>query len=136
MPLATPTPRILWRIDQCLRALRRLGRRSVSILDIGCGDGSLLVRAAQRARELGFVAIIARGFDRSESEVMSARALAASERDPAIGLDFEVSHGIVPHPLGDEGEPDLVLVGADPELAGEAARFSLPAAWVIRHGWW
>ncbi len=83
--------RIMWRIDQLLRALRRAGRRSVAMIDLACGDGSRLVRAAKLARRLGFVAIEARGFDKSAVKVAAAAQAATAVRDPAIGLTFEVA---------------------------------------------
>lgn len=124
--------RIMWRIDQALRALHRAGRRSVSIVDVGCGDGSLLRRAALRARALGFVAIEARGFDRSPAKVAAAREAAGAKPDPAIGFAYEVAEGAPPAPQDEADEPDLVLA-AD---GLDANRLGVHGACVIRHGWW
>lgn len=72
-----------------LKSLRKRGRRSIRIVDADCGAGELLMLAARRARELGFLAIEGRGIDSDPQLIASARRNAARKSDPAIGLVFE-----------------------------------------------
>ncbi len=72
-----------------LKGLRKLGRRSIRIVDADCGAGDLLIHAARRARELGFVAIEGRGVDADPRLIADAQITAARQSDPAIGLVFE-----------------------------------------------
>ena len=56
--------REIWRrLDATLRSLFADGRRSLSVLDAGCGPGTWLRRLALRAREIGFERVNAFGFD-------------------------------------------------------------------------
>jgi hypothetical protein len=92
--------------------LRGARRRSLRIVDADCGDGTLLLQAVRYARALGFTAIEGRGIDGDPARVRAARAVAASLRDPAIGVTFEC---------------------VDPELAlAEEAEF--PADILLWHG--
>lgn len=117
------------RLIEALNALRDRGRRSVRIVDAACGDGGLLVEVARRARMLGFVAIEARGIDRDPAHVAHARLTAATLRDPAIGISFEV--GDAGPALAEEaGFPaDIVLCdrtgGADERVARAAGNLVL-----------
>ena len=70
--------------------LRSAHRRSVRIVDTGCGGGALLLCAVRYARELGFTAIEARGIDTAAPLIGRARAAAAALHDPAIGVSFVV----------------------------------------------
>lgn len=99
--------------DAGLTALREDERRSVRIVDAGCGDGTWLIWAAMRARTLGFTAIEAHGVDVSASGIARARAKAGAVRDLAIGLTFAVDD--LPAALAAEGEEpaDLVLCLGD-----------------------
>ncbi|WP_160172164.1 class I SAM-dependent methyltransferase [Novosphingobium lindaniclasticum] len=78
------------RLKARLQALRSKGRRSVRIVDVNCGDGGLLIRAASHARSLGFLAIEAVGLDSSTCHIEDARQRARSLDDLAIGLRFDV----------------------------------------------
>ena len=80
-----------------LKGLRKRGRRSIRIVDANCGAGELLIYAARRAREMGFVAIEGRGIDADPRLIASALHAAARASDPAIGLVFEL------------GDPDKAL---------------------------
>lgn len=97
------------RISCYLKRLRALGRRAVSIVDLGCGNGALAIAAARKARMLGFVAILVRGCDRSVTNVRSAQRNARPAADPAIGYDFAAGDAAsLPF---EDGEADLLLVG-------------------------
>ena len=66
--------REVWRrIDVKLAALAASGKRSLKILDAGCGPGTWLRRIALRARELGFAALELRGLDISPRMVALAQ---------------------------------------------------------------
>ncbi len=78
-------------IDDALIALRGHGRCAVHILDVRCGCGEWLVRAALRAASLGFVAVDARGFDEDAVFVERARATVRRLGDPRIGICFDVA---------------------------------------------
>ena len=70
------------RVDEALaRAGLRPGAR---VLDVGCGAGELLVRAAERFGATGT------GFDTAEVQIAEARRRAAA-RVPDAGLTFELS---------------------------------------------
>ena len=71
-----------------LKGLRRRGRRSIRIVDADCGAGELLIHAARKAREMGFVAIEGRGIDSDPYLIAKALRAAARQSDPAIGLVF------------------------------------------------
>ncbi|MFS0738360.1 SAM-dependent methyltransferase [Sphingomonas sp. 1P06PA] len=78
-------------IDDVLAALRRRGRRAIRIVDLDCRSGRRLIDIAARARAKGFLAIEARGCDRSPLAIAAARRAGAAHRDPAIGWQFDVA---------------------------------------------
>lgn len=110
-----------------LKGLRKLGRRSIRIVDADCGAGDLLIHAAQRARELGFVAIEGRGVDTDPQLVASAQRNAARQSDPAIGLVFEL--GDQDKAMHDEREfpADLLLCSASGQDARNVTRLARTA---------
>lgn len=121
-------------ILRALKALRERGRRSIRIVDAGCGAGDLLIETVRRARALGFVAIEARGIDRDPALIAAARAAAQPGDDAAIGLAFET--GDLCEALCEEAAfpADLVLyarpAGSDASLdkaATAAGRIALRA---------
>lgn len=120
------------KIERYLAALRKAGRRAVFIIDNKCGDGGLLIEAARRARALGFVAIEAKGFDRSPDRVAIARAAALAGRDPAIGFNFVVREAGSPLPVEDD-EADLLLAAPGEDEAAEVARVADPDGAVVTH---
>lgn len=78
-------------IGQALHALRVKGVRELSVVDLGCGPGTWLRRIIDRARQMGFTKITARGIDLAEAQVRRARILShglASHGD--VSLRFEV----------------------------------------------
>ena len=84
--------REIWRrLDATLMRLAADGRRSVTLLDAGCGPGTWLLRIVLRARELGFDVIDAYGFDISPAMIALAKAGAAHANDPAIRMNFALS---------------------------------------------
>jgi SAM-dependent methyltransferase len=79
------------RIGQALHELRVKGVRELCVVDLGCGPGTWLRRIIDRARQMGFTRISARGIDLAEAQVRRARILAhnlASHSD--VDLRFEV----------------------------------------------
>lgn len=72
-----------------LADLRARHRHSVRIVDADCGCGTLLIAATRYARALGFTAIEGRGIDGAPALIARARAAAARQHDPAIGLGFD-----------------------------------------------
>jgi SAM-dependent methyltransferase len=102
--------RTLWgRIEASLVALRANGRHAVRILDIGCGPGTWTIRAARCAARLGFTAIECRGIDPSPRMIELAREAAATVRDDATGLAFEVADLHSALASEDDHGADLVL---------------------------
>lgn len=89
---------------------RGRGHRSIRILDLNCGNGARLLRAAARARELGFVAIEGRGVDPSPGQVRHARHRAESEAHPSTSLAFEIGEPIAALAAEHDGAADLVLL--------------------------
>lgn len=85
--------RHLWALlDSKLEDLRASGARTISFLDAGCGPGTWLRRLVARARELGFTAINARGFDVAQVQVQRARSLAETLSGlPGVNLTFDVA---------------------------------------------
>ncbi|WP_448661166.1 SAM-dependent methyltransferase [Sphingomonas sp. CJ20] len=73
---------------------RHRGHRAVRILDLDCGDGARLLRAAACARALGFVSIEGRGVSASAAQVRRARTAAAAETHPSTSLVFEIGEAI------------------------------------------
>ncbi|WP_254603241.1 SAM-dependent methyltransferase [Sphingomonas bacterium] len=76
-------------VAAALAGLRAEKRRSVRIVDIDCGAGTLLLCAVRYARTLGFTAIEARGIDTAAALVGRASASASVVNDAAIGITFE-----------------------------------------------
>jgi ribosomal protein L11 methylase PrmA len=107
-------------IQRALFALRKAGRRSIRIVDAGCGAGDLLIQAARHARSIGFLAIEGRGIDRDPAAIVRARSTARLVSDPAIGLSFESGDARAALRDEDEVPADLVLY-SDRGLA-DAAR--------------
>jgi SAM-dependent methyltransferase len=120
------------RIDAYLIAARRAGRRAILIVDNKCGDGRLLIRAAKRASALGFVAVDARGFDRSPERVRQALSAARFCRDPNIRLDFVAREGSAPLPLDDEA--DLMLADSDEDPPSVLQELTSPRGTLIDRG--
>lgn len=120
------------RIDAYLTSARRAGRRAILIVDNGCGDGRLLIRAAKRASALGFVAVEARGFDRSPEHVRQARSAARFCADPNIRLDFALREGSAPLPLDDEA--DLMLADPDEDPPSALQELTSSRGAVVDHG--
>ncbi len=84
--------REIWaRLDAALIRLRTSGRHAIRILDAGCGPGTWLLRMVVRARDLGFTAIDARGFDISPEMIALAGERLDLANDPHIGVTFEVA---------------------------------------------
>ncbi len=93
-----------------------------------------MIRAAKRARALGFVAVEAKGFDRSLGHVANAaHAAALAGRDPAIGFSFCVREGGEPLPVED-AQADMLLVAGDEADASEIARVAIAGAAIVNHG--
>lgn len=61
-------------VDRIL-VLKARGLKRLNVLDIGCGPGTWLRRVVVRARQLGFIEIIAHGVDIAETQLHRARAL-------------------------------------------------------------
>lgn len=130
----TVNARTMWKIDRVLTALFQAGRRSIAILDTGCATGKLLVRTVLRAREIGFVAIEAKGLDLSPTQVAVARDAASAIRDPAIGLDFTLRKNGEPLPIDEDETFDLTLVAEadEDEIGHEIKRVTWPEGHMIR----
>lgn len=102
--------RALWaRIEAALVTLRTRRRHAIRILDLGCGPGTWLLRTVQRARELGFTAIEARGIDPSPEMIAFAQAAERSLADPAIGVEFAVADLETALAEEDDASRDLVM---------------------------
>ena len=87
--------RQIWqRLDAVLVGMAAEGRRSVSILDVGCGPGTWLQRIIIRAGHLGFTRITARGFDISptmiELATAATRAAASTLAPGQVRLSIQV----------------------------------------------
>ena len=89
---------------------RHRGHRSIRMLDLECGCGDRLLRAAAKARELGFVSIEGRGVDRSPHNVRRARRRAESEVHPSTSLVFEIGEPIAALAAEHDGAADLILL--------------------------
>ncbi len=102
--------REIWgRLEGALVRLRTAGRHSIRILDAGCGPGTWLLRLAVRARDLGFTAIDARGFDISREMIALAETRKAAIDDPHIGINFDVADIADALEDEDDGSYDLAL---------------------------
>ncbi len=101
--------REIWRrIDATLVRLAASGRRTLSILDAGCGPGTWLRRTALRARELGFQRINAFGFDISPAMISLAKSSLTDLNDLTIRMHFLV-RDITAGPAFTDQEFDLCL---------------------------
>ncbi|MBO9714349.1 methyltransferase domain-containing protein [Sphingomonas sp.] len=100
----------LERVFAMLREHRDAGHRAIRILDLGCGDGERLLAAVERAHELGFVAIEARGVSRSLHGVRRARRAARRGQHPTWGVSFEVAEPIAALAGEHDGSADLILL--------------------------
>ena len=102
--------REIWtRLEDALVRLRADGRQAIRILDAGCGPGTWLLRLAVRARDLGFTAIDARGFDISREMIALAQSRQAAIADPHIGISFDVGDIATALEDEDDGSYDLIL---------------------------
>ncbi len=101
--------REIWRrIDATLMRLAASGRRTLSLLDAGCGPGTWLRRTSLRARELGFERIDAFGFDISPAMIALAKSSLAGVDDLTIRMHFLV-RDITAGPAFPDQEFDLCL---------------------------
>lgn len=101
-------------IDAALLDLRQAGRRSVRMLDLCCGDGERLLRAAGSARSLGFVAIEGLGVDMAPAHIRRARAHAEERADASMTLRFLAMDAIEALAAEHDEAVDLVFL---PEAA-------------------
>jgi len=77
-------------IEDRLHHLRLSGQRSLRLLDLGCGPGTWIRRAVDRAHQMGFTEIVARGVDLSDSQIERAKALShVLSARAGISLIFE-----------------------------------------------
>jgi SAM-dependent methyltransferase len=96
-------------LDAKLCALRASGAAELRVLDAGCGPGTWLRRIVQRAEELGFVRVKARGFDIAAVQIAAARnASRALTGLSGIDLRFQVDDLLSPLPETDNSV-DIVL---------------------------
>lgn len=120
-----------------LEVLRAAGRRSLSVLDLGCGPGTWLKRVIIQARKLGFTTITARGVDLADAQIAHARKAAA----PLMllpGVDLKFSAGDIRSALTDEdGSIDicLCLYGVLNHLSPADAEGVLRQVARISRGW-
>jgi SAM-dependent methyltransferase len=83
--------REIWRrLEAALKRLHASGRRTLSLLDAGCGPGTWTRRVALRARQLGFERVNAFGFDISPAMIALAKSTLGSIDDQAIRMSFMV----------------------------------------------
>ena len=88
--------RYVWAVlDAKLSNLRASRASFVSLLDAGCSPGTWLRRLVIRARELGFTAIRARGFDFAEAQIDRARFQALWSRRPRGLQRFASASGVM-----------------------------------------
>jgi SAM-dependent methyltransferase len=96
-------------IEQTMHELRLRNIRELSVVDLGCGPGTWLRRIIERARQMGFNRITARGVDLAEAQVRRARVLSqnlVSHSD--VSVRFEVGD-IRAHMPETDGSVDLCL---------------------------
>ena len=96
-------------IEDHLHRLRLSGQRTLRVLDLGCGPGTWLRRTIDRAHQMGFTEIVARGVDLSHSQIKRAKALShALSTRAGISLVFEAGdiRGMLPEP---DNSVDLCL---------------------------
>lgn len=108
-----------------LKSLRKHKRRAVRIVDVNCGDGSLLIHAVKQARSLGFLSIEALGVDTDAGRIDEARHRSQLLHDTAIGLDFKVAEAFAQLQAEAEFPADIILYEASaraPKALRDAAR--------------
>lgn len=89
--------------------LRAGGAGDLSLVDLGCGPGTWLRRVVDRAQQLGFAEITARGVDLVEDQICRARVLSqALARRMGVSLRFEVGD-ILERMAETDGAIDLCL---------------------------
>lgn len=83
--------REIWGIvEQTMSTLRDSGIHELSVVDLGCGPGTWLRRIVDRAGQMGFTRITARGIDLAEAQVRQARLLSNDLAcQPGVDLRFE-----------------------------------------------
>lgn len=96
-------------ICQVLHELRIKGVRELSVVDLGCGPGTWLRRIIDRARQMGFTKIRARGIDLAEAQIRRARILTSDlTARGGISIRFEAGDIRARMPESD-GSVDLCL---------------------------
>jgi hypothetical protein len=110
-----------------LQSLRKSGRRSVRIVDVNCGDGSLLIAATREARKLGFLAIEGSGVDPDADNIDDARRQARWLSDCAIGLEFEKATPM-PSLLAEAEFPADIILYAPPPTYSKSFEDAVRAA--------
>ncbi|MCQ8240494.1 methyltransferase domain-containing protein [Rhizosaccharibacter radicis] len=135
----------VWQLlDEALVGIALGGRRDITILQLGCGEGGWLRRLAMRADALGFNRIRVRGVEPCNALIGRAAAMAAeATRSLPVGrLCLSVEHGEPETRLRDpDASIDLVLCfemsGAPARvarLAGELARVTANRLCVVMPG--
>lgn len=98
------------RIARALAEFRNHGHRSVRMLDLDCADGGRLLRAAAKARELGFVSIEGRGVSLWTAGIRHARWQAEIDAHPSTDLHFEIAEPIAALASEHDGAADLIFL--------------------------
>lgn len=98
------------RIARALAEFRNHGHRAVRLLDLDCANGGRLLRAAEKARELGFVAIEGRGVSLWTAGIRHARWQAELAAHPSTSLVFEIAEPIEALASEHDGAADLILL--------------------------
>ena len=101
--------REIWhKIDNKLEQLAADGRRTLRVLDAGCGPGTWLTRVVLGARALGFHKIEIFGFDLSPA--MVALASTSAQRLEGDGASISIAVGDITKPLPfDDRSFDITL---------------------------
>jgi hypothetical protein len=98
------------RIARALAEFRNHGHRAVRLLDLDCADGGRLLRAAEKARELGFVSIEGRGVSLWTAGIRHARWQAELAAHPSTELQFEIAEPIAALASEHDGAADIILL--------------------------
>jgi hypothetical protein len=98
------------RIARALAEFRNHGHRAVRLLDLDCADGGRLLRAAARARELGFVAIEGHGVSLWTAGIRHAGWQAGLATHLSTSLTFEIAEPIAALAAEHDGAADLILL--------------------------
>lgn len=98
------------RIARALAEFRNHGHRAVRLLDLDCADGGRLLRAAEKARELGFVSIEGRGVSLWTAGIRHARWQAELAAHPSTELTFEIAEPIAALASEHDGAADIILL--------------------------